>query len=62
MTFFVCPEDFSIDWCDEDGDGIADIQVIVNNGSANHRNYFDWASEIMYVMDTDKDQIMLYID
>lgn len=59
---FAGPEDFSIDWCDEDGDGIADIQVIVNNGSANHRNYFDWASEIMYVMDTDKDQIMHYID
>ncbi|MBC7889664.1 MAG: hypothetical protein H7Z13_17450 [Ferruginibacter sp.] len=59
---FAGPEDFSIDWCDEDKNGIADIQVIVNNGSAGKRNFFDWASEIMYVFDDDKDSIMHYID
>ncbi|WP_254560024.1 hypothetical protein [Dyadobacter diqingensis] len=56
------PGDFSIDWCDENRDGVADIQVIVNNGSASVRNFFDWAAEIMYVMDDDKDNIMHFVD
>ncbi|OAQ38936.1 hypothetical protein A5893_12930 [Pedobacter psychrophilus] len=59
---FAGPLDFSIDWCDEDGDGKADLQVIVNNGAIDKRNAFDFDSEIMYVLDTDKDQIMNYID
>ncbi|MRX76944.1 hypothetical protein GJU39_12690 [Pedobacter petrophilus] len=59
---FAGPLDFSMDWCDEDGDGKADLQVIVNNGAITKRNAFDFDSEIMYVLDTDKDQIMNYID
>ena len=59
---FAGPQDFCIDWCDEDGDGKADIQVIVNNGKASHRNYFDWETEIMYILDEDKDRIMHYVN
>ena len=56
------PGDFSIDWCDENKDGVADIQVIVNNGHASVRNFFDWSAEIMYIMDDDKDNIMHFVD
>ena len=54
--------DFSIDWIDEDHDGKADIQLIVNNAGTKVRNYFDWGADFMYVMDVDKDQIMHYVD
>lgn len=59
---FAGPYDFCIDWCDENKDGKADIQVIVNNGDPNKRGGFDWSTDLMYVMDDDKDQIMHYID
>lgn len=59
---FAGPNDFSIDWCDENSNGKADIQVVVNNGGLNARNFFDWNAEIMYVFDTDKDNIMHCID
>lgn len=56
------PFDFSIDWIDENHDGYADIQLIVNNAGLKVRNYFDWGADFMYVMDVDKDQIMHYVD
>jgi hypothetical protein len=59
---FAGPFDFSIDWIDEDHDGKADIQLIVNNAGTKVRNYFDWGADFMYVMDEDKDQIMHYVD
>lgn len=59
---FAGPFDFSIDWVDNDGDGKADIQLIVNNAGTKVRNYFDWGADFMYVMDDDKDQIMHYVD
>ncbi|MRX47915.1 hypothetical protein [Pedobacter puniceum] len=59
---FAGPLDFSIDWTDENNDGKADIQLIVNNGSAKKRNFFDWQADFMYIMDDDKDQIMHYVD
>jgi hypothetical protein len=59
---FAGPFDFSIDWIDEDHDGKADIQLIVNNAGTKVRNYFDWGADFMYVLDVDKDQIMHYID
>ncbi len=61
-NIFAGPSDFSIDWCDENKDGKADIQVIVNNGKASLRNFYDWSAEIMYVFDDDKDQIMQFVD
>ncbi len=59
---FAGPFDFSIDWIDEDHDGKADIQLIVNNAGTKVRNYFDWGADFMYVLDVDKDQIMHYVD
>jgi hypothetical protein len=59
---FAGPFDFSIDWIDEDRNGKADIQLIVNNAGTKVRNYFDWGADFMYVLDVDKDQIMHYID
>ncbi len=61
-SIFAGPFDFSIDWIDEDHDGKADIQLIVNNAGTKVRNYFDWGADFMYVLDVDKDQIMHYID
>nr|WP_294899185.1 hypothetical protein [uncultured Pedobacter sp.] len=59
---FAGPNDFSIDWTDTDGDGKADIQLIVSNGGMQKRNFFDWDADFMYVFDDDKDGIMHYID
>lgn len=59
---FAGPEDFSIDWSDNNGDGKADVQLIVSNGSEEKRNYFDWKADFMYVIDDDKDNIMHYVD
>lgn len=59
---FAGSRDLSIDWCDENRDGKADVQLIVSNGGFKNRNYFDWDGDFMYVMDTDQDQIMHYVD
>jgi hypothetical protein len=59
---FAGPFDFSIDWIDEDHDGKADIQLIVNNAGTKVRNYFDWGADFMYVLDVDNDQIMHFVD
>ncbi len=59
---FAGPGDLSIDWSDENGDGKADIQLVVNNGGTKVRNFFDWNADYMYVLDVDKDEIMHYID
>ncbi len=54
--------DFSVDWCDSDGNGKADIQLVVNNGGAALRNYWDWSADYMWFFDDDQDGIMHYID
>lgn len=54
--------DLSLDWSDENGDGKADIQLIVNNGGLGVRNYFDWKADFMYILDEDNDNIMHYVD
>ena len=59
---FAGPYDFSIDWSDNDGDGKADVELIVSNAGTQVRNFFDWGADFMYVMDVDKDQIMHYVD
>lgn len=61
-NIFAGPFDFSIDWSDEDSDGIADIQLIVNNGGNKIRSYYDWSADYMYVFDDDKDGIMHFVD
>jgi len=56
------PGDFSIKWADENGDGKADIQLIVNNGGSDAINYFDWEADYIYILDSDKDNIMHFVD
>ncbi|MBD2723109.1 hypothetical protein IC234_13325 [Hymenobacter sp. BT189] len=59
---FAGPEDISIDWNDEDGDGQADVQLVVKNDKPSKENYFDWGADFMYVMDFDHDHILNFID
>ncbi len=59
---FAGPWDLSIDWCDTNLDGRADIQLVVNNAGTKVRNYYDWGADYMYVLDDDHDEIMHYID
>ncbi|NDC76592.1 MAG: hypothetical protein EBZ67_01725 [Chitinophagia bacterium] len=59
---FAGPHDFSIDWCDTDGDGRADIQLVANNAGTKVRNFYDWSADYMYVLDDDRDGILHYID
>lgn len=59
---FAGPEDISIKWGDEDGDGIADIQLIVNNSKIRNRYGFDFDADFMFFIDTDRDKIMHYVD
>lgn len=60
---FAGPEDLSVDYGDEDGDGRADLQLVIENGSADIRNQWDWGSNIMwYIDDGEDDGIFAYID
>lgn len=56
------PGDLSIDWNDEDKDGIADIQLVVQSGKPGKRNFFDWDSDFMYIIDFGKKDIKHFID
>ncbi|WP_290795821.1 hypothetical protein [Flavihumibacter sp. UBA7668] len=59
---FAGPFDLSLDWMDEDKDGKADIQLIVNNGAAKRKTVYDWEADFMYLFDEDKDGILHHID
>jgi hypothetical protein len=59
---FAGPWNISIDWNDEDGDHIADMQFIVENNSPDSRYGFDWRSNLMMIIDDEKDGIFNYID
>jgi hypothetical protein len=59
---FSGPEDLSIKWVDNNGDGKADMQFIVENGKADVRNAFDWKSNIIMLLDDDQNGIFKYID
>ncbi len=52
--------DLIIDWNDEDGNGQADIQVLVENSRTSYKG--KWKSHIVYVFDTDHDGIFNYVD
>ncbi len=56
------PEDLSVDWVDTDGDGIADIQFVISNGSLDTRYGYDFTSDYMCVIDIEKDDIKNFID
>lgn len=55
------PGDFWIDWSDEDGDGRADIALVVEHAAANETG---WAApaNLMYVIDTDGDGVLHSVD
>jgi len=59
---FAGSSDLSVDWADEDGDGIADIQTVASNGDENNRYYFDWTADFMIFIDLEKDNVRHFID
>lgn len=59
---FAGPRDISIDWNDEDGDNKADMQFIVENDDPAQGNGFDWNSNLMMIIDDEKDGDFNYID
>lgn len=60
---FSGPWDFSVDYGDEDNNGIADIQLVVDNGDPDKRNGWDWSSNIMWFIDDgEQDANFAYID
>lgn len=60
---FAGPMDLSVDWTDTNDNGIAEVQLVVVNGDHTLRNFFDWKTEFMYIIDFDeKDGIHNFID
>ena len=59
---FAGPWDISIDWNDENGDQIADMQFIVENDNPDSRYGFDWRSNLMMIIDDEHDGIFNYVD
>jgi len=58
--FYGGANDLIIDWDDEDGDNVADIQVLVDYSGLDDRGL--WKAHYMWFIDTDKDQVFNYID
>ena len=56
------PQDFNVDWGDEDGDGKADIQIVVDNGDLTYTPPILEGPHFMIFIDTDHDGVMGYID
>lgn len=54
-------EDLIIDWADTDNDGIADVQVVVDNIKEENSGK-SGGGHYMIVLDTDRDNIFNYID
>lgn len=59
---FAGPGDLSLDWVDNNNDGIADMCVIVENSNPEITNYWDWASNYMWIIDTEQDETFHYIN
>jgi len=53
-------KDLIVDWSDENGDGKADIQAIVDNGYKDSTG--KWESHYIWFMDDDQDGVFGYID
>lgn len=55
--------DLCVDWTDTDGDGIAEVQLVVQNGGLKPRYNFDWWADFMYIIDWgEKDGIKNFIN
>jgi hypothetical protein len=59
---FAGPWDISIDWDDEDSDGKADMQFVIENDNPDKRDGFDWKSNLMMIINDDKNGVFNYID
>ncbi len=59
---FAGPGDLSIDWIDSNNDGIADIQVVVENSNSHTSNSWDWQSNYMWIIDKEQDDQFHHIN
>ena len=60
---FAGPWDFSVDYGDENNNGIADIQLIIDNESPSKRFEWDWSANIMWFIDDgEEDANFAFID
>ncbi len=59
---FAGPGDLSLDWVDNNNDGIADMQVIAENSNPQITNCWDWSSNYMWIIDTEQDETFHYIN
>lgn len=48
------PWDLSIDWNDENNDGIADMQFLIQNESPQSRGGFNWDNNLMLIIDDEE--------
>lgn len=56
------PGDISIDWVDNNSDGIADMQVVVENTRTDIKSYWDWSSNYMWIIDPEQDETFNYVN
>ena len=54
--------DLSLDWVDNNSDGIADMQVVVENSNPEVTNYWEWGSNYMWIIDEEQDEQFHYIN
>lgn len=54
--------DLAVDWIDTDGDGKADMQVLVENAKIDEPKMSGSGHHYMWVLDTDNDNVFNYID
>lgn len=59
---FAGPGDISLDWVDNNSDGIADMQVVVENSNPDIKNYWDWNSNYMWIIDPEQDETFNYVN
>lgn len=59
---FAGPGDLSIDWIDNNGDGKADMQLVVENSSLQSVDYWDWSSNYMWIIDDESDETFHFIN
>lgn len=59
---FAGPGDLSIDWIDNDRDGEADMQLVVENSDLKSVEGWDWSSNYMWIIDDEKDGAFHFIN
>ncbi|MCG6186184.1 hypothetical protein [Maribellus maritimus] len=59
---FAGPGDISLDWVDNNSDGVADMQVVVENSNPHIKNYWEWSSNYMWIIDPEQDETFNYVN